>query len=91
MLRLAADENFKGPVIRALRQRLPELDLIRVQDTGLGEADDPVLLEWAAREGRVLLTHDFATMIAFAYDLVLIATCSADDEWEGQVRFLPLR
>ena len=117
MLRLAADENFKGPIVCALRLRLPELDLVRVQDAGLGEADDRDLLEWAAREGRVLLTHDFATMIAFAYDrvragrsmpgvvlvdgaaalgeviedLVLFATCSAEGEWEGQVRFLPLR
>ncbi|MGB3493983.1 MAG: hypothetical protein WBA57_14735 [Elainellaceae cyanobacterium] len=24
-------------------------------------------------------------------DIVLIATCSLDGEWEGQVRFLPLR
>jgi len=32
MLRLAADENVHGDVIRGLRQRLPELDLMRAQD-----------------------------------------------------------
>ena len=33
-------------------------------------ADDPVILEWAANEGRVLLTHDAATMTFFAYERV---------------------
>ena len=75
------------------------------------------LLAWAAEQGRVLLTHDVATITAFAYervragkpmpgvfevartvalrsaidDILLLATCSVDGEWEGQVRYLPLR
>ena len=31
---------------------------------------DPVILEWAARENRILLTHDFETVPGFAYDRV---------------------
>lgn len=31
---------------------------------------DPVVLEWAAREGRILLTHDVSTMTRHAYDRV---------------------
>lgn len=47
--------------------RLPGLDLVRVQDAGLSGALDPDVLEWAAREKRVLLTHDFDTLIGRAW------------------------
>jgi hypothetical protein len=70
MLRLAADENFDGAMYRGLLRRQPELDIVRVQDIGLSGADDPSVLEWAAREGRVLLTHDVATITHYAYDRV---------------------
>jgi hypothetical protein len=75
-----------------------------------------VLLEWAAQQGRILVTHDVHTMTAHAYarvatglampgvfavsqstpiaqaieDLLLLAECSTEGEWEGQVRYLPL-
>lgn len=68
MLRLAADENFNGRIVRGLRRQLPDLDLVRIQDSEISGADDPSVLEWAAREGRIVLTHDVTTMTAFAYD-----------------------
>jgi hypothetical protein len=37
MLRLLSDENFNGHVIDGIKQRYPEIDLIRVQDVGLPE------------------------------------------------------
>jgi hypothetical protein len=46
----------------------PELDLVRVQDVGLLNAEDPAILAWAAEDNRVLLTHDRATVPAFAYE-----------------------
>ncbi len=70
MLRLAADENFNGRILRGLRRRFLTLDVIRIQDTDLGGLEDPEVLAWAAREGRVLLTHDTATMRGFAADRV---------------------
>jgi predicted nuclease of predicted toxin-antitoxin system len=39
-------------------RRQPDIDIIRVQDVGLSGEDDPIVLEWAAQEGRILLTHD---------------------------------
>jgi predicted nuclease of predicted toxin-antitoxin system len=54
MIRLLADENFNGDAIRGLLSRQPELDLVRVQDVGLAEADDPVILAWAAANDRIL-------------------------------------
>ena len=68
MLRLLADENFNGSIVRGVLFRSPEIDLVRVQDMGLSGADDPVILEVAANEGRVLLTHDQETMPKFAYE-----------------------
>ena len=116
MIRLAVDHNFNGRVVDGLFRRKPDLDLVRVQDVGLARAHDRVILEWAPREGRVLLTHDVTTMTKHAYerlergevmpgvieagdhlpigrvieDILLLAECSRDDEWEGRVDFLPL-
>jgi hypothetical protein len=116
MLRLAADENSNADIVRGLRRRLPDLDLVRVQDAGLSGADDPAVLEWAAQDGRILLTHDVSTLVSHAFeriasgrpmpgifaarssgpigstieDLVLLVDCSIHQEWERQVRFLPL-
>ena len=66
MLRLAADENFNADIVRGLRRRFPDLDLVRIQDVGLSGADDPTVLAWAAREKRVLLTHDVTTLVGLA-------------------------
>lgn len=33
-------------------------------------ADDPAILEWAAKEGRILLTHDLATMTKYANERI---------------------
>jgi len=117
MLLLAADENFNNNIVRGLLRRKPDLDIVRIQDVGLSGTDDPTLLEWAAQEGRVLLTHDVSTITRYAYervragkampgvfeaardvpigivieDILLLVEYSLDGEWEGQVRYLPLR
>jgi len=70
MLRLLADENFNGDVVRGLRLRQPELDLIRVPDVGLAGAEDAAILAWAAVNDRIVLTHDRATMANYAYERV---------------------
>lgn len=70
MLKLAADAGFNGTVLKTLVRREPTLDIVRAQDVGLRTAPDPEILEWAASEGRILLTHDKRTMPEFAYDRV---------------------
>jgi hypothetical protein len=117
LLRLAADENFNYDIVGGILRRNREVDVVRIQDAGLSGADDPTILERAAREGRVLLTHDVATMTRYAYErvqagsqmpgvfevnravplglaieeILLVAEYSLEGEWEGQVRYLPLR
>lgn len=69
MLRFLADENFHNGILNALRREQPDLDVVRAQDYVPGSAD-PVLLGWAAEEGRIILTHDVKTVPRFAYDRV---------------------
>src|SRR5262249_31744775 len=66
MLRFLTDEDFDGRLTSALLARVPGLDLVRVQDVGLMHTPDPDILAWAAREGRIVLTHDRNTMTGFA-------------------------
>jgi hypothetical protein len=70
MLQLAADENFNNDIVRGVLRRNPRLDIVRIQDVELSGASDEVVLEWAAREGRVLLTHDVSTLTRYACDRV---------------------
>ena len=70
MLRLLSDENFDNNLVRNLRQKMPELDLVRVQDEGLIQTDDPIILEWAANQHRIVLTHDLKTMPDYAYERI---------------------
>jgi predicted nuclease of predicted toxin-antitoxin system len=116
MLKLAVDEDFDNDLVRGLLRRKPELEILRVQDVGLSGASDPTVLNWAAQENRILLTHDVNSMTKHAYervvagqpmsgvfvvrqaapfgvvieDILLLIEASSDQEWQGQVRYLPL-
>ncbi len=116
MPRFLADEDFNNHVVRGLRRRRPEIDIVRVQDVALGNAKDPLVLAWAAVNERIVLTHDISTLPDFAgariqrgermpgvviaprrlsiaqviEDLLLLAECSREGEWEGRIIYLPL-
>jgi hypothetical protein len=70
MLHFCTDENFNNNILRGLLRRNPGLDIVRIQDVGLTGSDDVTLLGWAAREGRILLTHHVKTMVGFAFERV---------------------
>ncbi len=117
MLPLAADEDFNNHIVRGILRKNPNVDIVRVQDAGLSGTADPMVLEWAAAEGRVLLTHDVNTMPLHAYqraatgdpmpglvavprdvpiggaieDVLLIAECGVQSDFERRVQYLPLR
>ena len=67
MLRFLTDEDFNNRILRGIRLRAPDLDIVRVQDVGLDGAVDPDVLAWAAETGRIVLTHDAETMSGYAY------------------------
>ncbi|MGL4610208.1 MAG: DUF5615 family PIN-like protein [Trueperaceae bacterium] len=69
-MRFLTDETFNNHILRALFQRDATLDIVRVQDVGLTAVDAPEILEWAAKENRILLTDDVETMTHFAYERV---------------------
>jgi predicted nuclease of predicted toxin-antitoxin system len=62
MMRFLADENFSKRIVRAIQRETDNTDIVRVQDIGLYGADDPTILERAAQEGRILLSHDVSTI-----------------------------
>jgi len=64
MLRLLADNDLNQKLLRGLRQRIPNIDVITARSIGLKEATDPELLEWAANADRIIITHDNRTMPA---------------------------
>jgi hypothetical protein len=66
MLRLASDADVHGDILRGLRRRLPDLDLMRTQDAMREGASDLEVLAWAAAQNRVLITNDRNTMVGFA-------------------------
>ena len=70
MLRLAADENLHHPILAGLRRRLPDLDIVTVQEAGLTARPDEEVLAWSAEEGRVLVTHDVSTVPPIAWERV---------------------
>ena len=70
MLRLAADADVHGDIIRGLRRRLPDIDLVRAQDALPEGTPDLEVLAWAAAENRVLITNDRNTMVGLAYQRV---------------------
>jgi hypothetical protein len=70
MLRLASDADVHGEIIRGLRRRRPEIDLMRAQDALHEGTPDPQVLAWAAAANRILVTNDRNTMVGFAYQRV---------------------
>ena len=66
MIRFLADEDIKDQIFRGVLRRLPDLDFVRVQDVGLRTFRDDRVLEFAAQENRILITHDVSTMGRFA-------------------------
>lgn len=67
MLRLVSDEDVHDDIIRGLRRREPSIDLVRAIEVGLDHTPDPVILDWAAAQERVLLKGDLNTMVGFAW------------------------
>ena len=70
MLLLAADENFRWSILDGLRDIAPELDILTVQAAGYRSRPDGAVVAWASSEGRVLLSHDYATVPDAAYGLI---------------------
>jgi predicted nuclease of predicted toxin-antitoxin system len=70
MLRLLTDEDVHGDIIDGLKRCRPTIDVVRVQDVGLRQQPDPVVLDWAAANNRVVVSVDKKTLTVDAWQRV---------------------
>ena len=60
-IRLQADADFNQIIVSAVARRYPEIDFQTATAAGLARLKDPDVLALAARDSRVLVTHDHST------------------------------
>lgn len=60
--RFLADEDIDSNILHGLRSWEPAVDILDVKNASLRGMADPALLELAAQQDRILITHDRHTM-----------------------------
>ena len=70
IVRFLADEDVRADIVQGLRLREPALDILDVKSSGLRGSKDPALIELAAEQDRILITHDRNTMPRHFYELL---------------------
>lgn len=114
--RFLADNDLNDTIVLGVLRREPGIEFKRLRDLGLAALSDDGVLDYAARENWIVVSHDVNTMTDAAFtrlssqramsglflvhqqnsarlaieDLVLIWADSEAEEWEQQIRFLPL-
>lgn len=68
MVRLFIDHDVTEIITQGILDHFDGVDLIRAKDVGLAEVADDKLLNWAAENGRVIVSSDTKTMIDAAND-----------------------
>ena len=63
-IRFQADADFNNIIVAAAVRRFPEIDFRGAVLAGLAGLTDAEVLALAAKDGRVLVTHDQTTMLA---------------------------
>ena len=66
VIEFLVDQNFNEHIVDGLTRRDAAIEFTYIRDVDLAEAPDPLVLEWAALHGLILLTHDRTTMPPFA-------------------------
>ena len=61
-IRFQADAELRQAIVTGAIRRQPNLDFQSANEAGLEGIKDPEVLTIAARDGRVLVTHDRKTM-----------------------------
>jgi len=62
-IRFQADNDLKFGIVNAVWRSEPAIDFASAHDAGLEGVGDPEVLERAAGENRVLVSHDRRTML----------------------------
>ena len=74
ILRFQADADLNQLILHAVIRREPALDFQTAAAAGLAGLRDPAVLTLAARDGRVLVTHDQKTMPSHFAAFIATAT-----------------
>jgi hypothetical protein len=61
-IRFLADADLDDAIVRGVRRYEPSIDFKSANDADLQGLSDPEVLEVAAAEGRILVSHDTSTM-----------------------------
>lgn len=69
-IRFQADADFNQIIVSAIARRHQEIDFRTATAAGLARLNDPEVLALAARDGRVLVTHDHRTMPRYFGDFI---------------------
>jgi predicted nuclease of predicted toxin-antitoxin system len=67
-VRFLADEDLDADIVDGLCFREPAIDILDVKTAGLRGTKDPLLLELAVAQDRILITHDRNTMTRYFRD-----------------------
>ena len=64
-VRFLADEDLDSAIVDGLRSREPAIDILDSKRAGYRGIKDPLLLEIAAQQERILISHDRRTMTGY--------------------------
>ena len=65
--RFLTDNDLNEHIVEGLLRREPLADIIRARDIGMHGSADVELLQHAAEQGLIVVSHDVSTMPAAAY------------------------
>jgi predicted nuclease of predicted toxin-antitoxin system len=57
-----ADADLRVPIVKGLKRREPTIDFATAHEAGLTGLDDRAVLQLAASQNRVLVSHDVSTL-----------------------------
>jgi len=60
--RFLADADLKRAIVSGVKRRAPGIDFWTAQDASIDAMPDSDVLAMAARDSRILVSHDFGTM-----------------------------
>jgi hypothetical protein len=61
-IRFLADSDLREAIVTGLRAQEPAIDFMTANQANLFGRKDPFVLEFAANQGRILVSHDRRTM-----------------------------
>jgi hypothetical protein len=68
--RFLADNGLNDAIITGVQRREPAAEFARLRDFGFATRSDPEVLDFAAREQWMVVSHDVNTLTAAAYSRV---------------------